>query len=106
MALMNWAIDGPQKTFTKSSKILSLNLYFLNLKLYISIFNFIFYIYFYFYLLQYFNINYFLLTNKNKIIKLKEKKKELIIKESYYINLLTDCCLKFGNMKMEFRVIV
>ena len=36
----------------------------------------------------------------------KPLKEELIIKESYYINLLTDCRLKFGDMKMEFRVIV
>jgi hypothetical protein len=43
---------------------------------------------------------------RKKIIIKGKKKKELIIKESYNINLLADCRLKFGDMKMEFRVIV
>ena len=33
-------------------------------------------------------------------------REELIIKESYIIKYQSDCCLKFGSMKKEFRVIV
>jgi len=40
------------------------------------------------------------------ILNIEEDKDELIIKKSYIIIYCTDCHLKFGDMKQEFRVIV
>jgi len=73
MALMDWAIDVPQKLEQIDAKL------------------------------------FFPLLNKGfkiNLLNIEEAKDELIIKKSYIIICCTDCHLKFGDMKQEFRVIV